>query len=124
MKKLFILFLSVFILGGTSYAQLNLAQLAGRWESTDGSGLEIVDSTRIFLFYGKDKKAVSKFQADLSKTPCWLDLTVEDSGSIHSLKTIFLLVNQNLIQWQVFDEARPENFSSDKGEMIYLRRKR
>ncbi len=123
MKKYLILFLSVLMLSETANSQLNFSQLAGRWESAEGSGLEIVDSTSIFLFYGKDKKA-AKFQADLSRNPCWLDLTIEDSSNVHSLKTIFLLVNPNLIQWQVFDDARPENFTADKGEMIYLRRKR
>ncbi len=123
MKKYLILSLSVLMLSETANSQLNFSQLAGRWESAEGSGLEIVDSTSIFLFYGKDKKA-AKFQADLSRNPCWLDLTIEDSSNVHSLKTIFLLVNPNLIQWQVFDDARPENFTADKGEMIYLRRKR
>ncbi len=115
--------LSVLLLSEAANSQLSFSQLAGRWESADGSGLEIVDSTSIFLFYGKDKKA-AKFQADLTRNPCWLDLTVEDSSNVHSIKTIFLLVNPNLIQWQVFDGARPENFTADKGEMIYLRRKR
>jgi hypothetical protein len=108
----------------TSQAQLSLDKLTGRWISADGGGIEIVDSAKIYLVYGDEKKLISSFHADFSKSPCWLDITLKDGAETVTLKSLLLKVNDDLLQWQLFDDGtRPANFSTDKGEMVYLRKR-
>jgi hypothetical protein len=104
-------------------------QLVGKWEAVDSEnqsgGLEIIDSVQIFLVYGTERKAVASCQFDFAKSPCWFDFSIKDSSGTMNLKSILLFVNDDLIQWQVFEgETRPTQFSSDTGEMVYLRRKK
>ena len=121
-KMIFLAIASLFF--GTSWAQLSLDKLSGTWVSAEGGGIEIVDSSRIYLVYGNEKKLISSFHADFSKSPCWFDLTLKDGAEMLTIKTLLLKVNDDLLQWQVFeDDTRPANFSADKGEMVYLKRK-
>lgn len=104
-------------------------QLVGSWEAVDSEnqsgGLEIVDSQRIFLVYGKERKPIASCKFDFSKSPCWFDFTLKDSTNTMAMKSILLFVNDDLIQWQVFDgDARPAHFTEGSGQMVYLRRKR
>jgi hypothetical protein len=104
---------------------LSFKNLVGRWESSDGAGIEVVDSARIFLLYNGDKKQVLSYETNFSKTPCWFDFTVgSDSSNNISMKSLLLFVNDDLLQWQIFEDDRPANFSADKGTMVYLRRKK
>ena len=96
--------------------------LRGRWEASDGSGIEIVDSTRIFLFYKDEKKTVSNFTTDLSKTPGWFDFTVKDSSEEHRVQSLMHFISDDLVQWQIFEGQRPTNFDPSR-EVIFLRRK-
>lgn len=129
MKKL----LGVLVLWALSYSALaqqkGFALLAGNWEAVDSEnssgGLEIVDSTKIFLVYGDEKKAVSSFKIDFSKSPAWFDFTIKDSTQILQLKSLVQFINDDLIQWQVFEsDVRPAHFTQSGGQMVYLRRKK
>ena len=100
----------------------SIKNLQGRWESADGAGIEVIDSSRIFLLYNGDKKQIVSFESNFSKSPCWFDFTVSDSAGNMSMKSLLLFVNEDLVQWQIFEEDRPANFSADKGTMVYLRR--
>ena len=119
--------IALFLLMSMSVAaqKHSLKNLVGRWESADGAGIEIVDSAKIFLLYNGDKKQVISYETNFSKNPCWFDFTVgsDSSGSI-SMKSLLLFVNDDLLQWQIFEEDRPTNFSVDKGTMVYLKRKK
>jgi len=126
MKKIFYTTISLFFLGGAVSAQtFNIKQLAGRWESAEGGGLEVIDSSRIYIVYGNEKKQIAHYKADFSKTPVSFDFTVNDDGHEISMKSLLLLVNGDLLQWQVFEgDAKPVHFTADNGDMIYMKRKK
>jgi hypothetical protein len=105
-------------------------KLIGKWEAVDADNqsgtLEVLDSSKLYLAYGEEKKPITSFNADFSKSPVWFDFTVSNDSDSIKIKSILLFINDNLLQWQVFqgDAKRPAHFTEDKGEIIYLRRKK
>jgi hypothetical protein len=126
MKKWGLVFGFFLLLSMTVVGQKHaFKNLVGRWESSDGAGIEVVDSARIFLLYNGDRKQVISYQTNFSKSPCWFDFTVRsDSAGSITMKSLLLFVNDDLLQWQIFEDERPANFSANKGTMVYLRRKK
>ena len=125
MKKILIPLIALLMTWCQVSAQsYTLKNLQGRWESSDGGGIEILDSNKVYLIYGTERKLVDSFQADFSKSPCWFDLSIKSKEQKIDMKTLLLFVNEDLLQWQIFEENRPDHFSSEKGEMVYLRRKK
>ena len=105
--------------------QVCIKDLVGKWETSDGAGLEILDSSRIFLTYGKERKPILSYQADFSKTPCWFDFVVKDTAQKLSAMKSLLLLDHDVLKWEVFDDGdRPENFAADKGDIVLLTRKK
>ena len=125
MKKVIVglvLFLSMNVVANAQKSY-SFANLKGSWRNSSGAGLDIVDSNTIYIVYGTQKKLVTRSKADFSKSPVWLDLAVKDSSHVVTLKSLLLFVNEDLIQWQVFDsETRPAYFRTDKGDMLFLKR--
>ncbi|HEU4903659.1 MAG TPA: hypothetical protein VFT06_12725 [Flavisolibacter sp.] len=125
MKKVIaglVLFLSMNMVANAQ-KKYSFDNLKGSWRNSSGAGLDIVDSNTIYIVYGTQKKLVTRSRADFSKSPVWLDLAVKDSSHLVTLKSLLLFVNEDLIQWQVFDsETRPAYFSTDKGDMLFLKR--
>lgn len=105
-----------------------LHSLFGEWEAIDSKnqngGLMVMDSSKLYLVYGDQKMEILSFKADFSRSPCWFDFTIKsDSTTIH-LKSLMQFINKDMVQWQIFDEeTRPQHFSTNKGEMIYMKRK-
>ena len=125
MKKMLFVLMLFGMLSVTANAQkkYSFENLKGNWRNSEGAGLDIVDSNTIYIVYGEQRKLVTRSKADFSKSPVWLDLAVKDSSSLVTLKSLLFFVNDDLIQWQVFDkETRPAYFSTDKGDMLFLRR--
>jgi hypothetical protein len=125
MKKVIVVLALFLTMNGVVNAQkkYSFENLKGSWRNSNGAGLDIVDSNTIYIVYGEHKKLVSKSRADFSKSPVWFDLAVKDSTNVTTLKSLLLFVNEDLIQWQVFDsETRPAYFSTDKGDMLFLKR--
>jgi len=117
------------LLASTSIAQRGFQDLVGNWEAVskvnESGGLQVIDSTKIFLVYGDHKMPITAYQADFSKVPAWFDFTVKDSTREIRLKSLLQFVNDDTIQWQIFEEdTRPVIFASDRGEMVYLKRKK
>jgi hypothetical protein len=129
MKKIFTL-LVVLVCSTTIWAQgRNFQHLVGVWEAVDSEnqsgGLEIIDSQKIYLVYGKERKPVASCQFNFAQSPSWFDFSIKDSTGSMNLKSLMLFVNDDLIQWQVFDgDVRPAHFSEGAGQMVYLRRKK
>jgi hypothetical protein len=125
MKKVLLSLLVVVGIGQAVTAQqVSWKDLQGRWETPDGAGIEIVDSSRIYLVYGSQKKAINQFQVDFSKSPAQFDFIVKDSTQTVSMKSILVLINDDILKWQVFEtEDHPAHFTSNEGELVYLRRK-
>lgn len=125
MKNVILVLALLFLMAGVVNAQkkYDFENLKGSWRNSNGAGLDIVDSNTIYLVYGEQKKQVSKSRVDFSKSPVWFDLAVQDSSNLIKMKSLLLFVNDNLLQWQVFEsETRPAYFSSGKGDMLFLKR--
>ena len=103
-----------------------IKSLIGKWETSDGAGLEIIDSTKIFVVYVNERKPILSYKADFSKSPCWFDFVVTDTAQKPStMKSILLLQGNDVLKWQVFDDDdRSADFAADKGEIVILRRKK
>ena len=127
-------FIVVMLLGLFSFNNLSaqtrdIRQLIGKWEAVDSEnqkgGLEVVDSSTIYLVFGTEKKRIASYKADFTKSPVWFDFVIKDESNTLQLKSLILFVNDDLIQWQVLEgDIRPANFSQTNGEMMYLRRKK
>jgi hypothetical protein len=116
----------VFVGLSASSQKLSIKNLAGRWETSDGAGLETIDSSRIFVTYGNERKPILTYEADFSKSPYWFDFVVKDSAQqVSKMKSLLLLEGNDVLKWQVFEDGnRPSDFVTDRGDMVILRRKR
>lgn len=125
MKKLFITYSFLVVLSLAATAQQHsIKDLIGQWESSDGGGLEVIDSSKIYLFYGSERKPIISYTADFAKKPCWFDFTIKDSTKNLSMKSLLEFVSADQIRWQVYDDGiRPANFVSDRGDLMILKRK-
>ncbi len=127
MKAILTLF-TLFFFTALQAQRIN-SKLIGKWEAVGsdnaGVGLEVIDSSQIYVVYGTEKKKLVSFKADFSKSPAGFDFMVKDSSELIPLKSLVHFVNDDLIQWQLFDSAtRPDHFTDKSGEMVYLRRKK
>lgn len=109
--------------------QRSIKNLIGTWEAVrtenDGGGLQVVDSAQIFLVYGDQKKKVASYRADFSHSPARFDFVVQDSTESLNLKSLIEFINDDLIKWQLFEgDVQPVHFTSNSGEVVYLRRKK
>jgi hypothetical protein len=126
MKKFWISSLVLWLGFAASAQSYSIKNLIGRWESTEGAGLEVIDSSRIFVVYGKERKPILSYKADFSKSPTWFDFVVTDSAQkISTMKSLLFLQNGDTLKWQVFEDGdRPSDFTPGKGDIIILRRKK
>lgn len=129
MKKFFCVLMFYTFISIAAGAQFRSIQhLMGKWEAVDAENssgaLEVIDSNKIYLVYGQEKKAISSFKIDFSKSPAPFDFTIKDSSETRDLKSLLQFINDDLIQWQVFEsEVRPAHFTQSGGQIVYLRRK-
>ena len=104
------------------------SQLIGKWEGINkgaSSGLEFTTADSVFLFYNNEKKVASQVQLDASKNPLWFDFSIDDGTEQIQVKSLLIVVNDDLLKWQLFtQEARPAHFKQDEGETMFLRRKK
>ena len=118
---LFVLFASF----SASSQKLCIKDLVGRWETADGAGLEFIDSSRIYVTYGNERKPILSYHADFSKSPCWFDFVMKDTAQQLSTMKSLLLLDKDVLKWQVFDgDDRPSDFAADKGDIVILRRRK
>lgn len=125
MKKMMVMLVLFLTIGLIAEAQkkYSFENLKGSWRNSNGAGLDIVDSGTIYIVYGAQKRQVTRSRTDFSKSPVWFDLAVKDSSHVTTLKSLLLFVNEDLIQWQVFDsDTRPAYFSTTRGDMLFLKR--
>ena len=126
MQKIWMGLFAVFIGLNVSAQKLSIKNLMGRWETADGAGLEIIDSSRIFVTYGNERKQILTYDADFSKSPYWFDFVVKDSAQqLSTMKSLLLLQGNDVLKWQVFEDGnRPSDFISDRGNLVILRRRK
>ena len=107
--------------------QKQLKDLIGRWEiigeQNDSASLEIIDSSTIILNYMGERKKIIDYKIDFQRSPIWFDFSTSDSSSTVVVKSLMEVMNDSMIKWQLFvDEDRTDHFSSNKGELYYLRK--
>lgn len=126
MKNSWMSLLMLFIGLNASSQKISIKNLVGRWETADGAGLEIIDSSRIFVTYGTERKPILSYQADFSKSPYWFDFVVKDSAQkLSTMKSLLLLESNDVLKWQVFEDGqRPSNFTTGGGDIVILRRRK
>ena len=125
--KIILMGLLLLALNATTFAQnISIKNLVGKWETSDGAGLEVIDSSRIFVTYGEERKSILSYKADFSKSPCWFDFVVRDTAqNLSTMKSLLLLQGNDVLKWEVFEDGdRPSDFTKDKGEIVILRRKK
>jgi hypothetical protein len=127
MKRILIVFTTIFALVFSVNAQKKFQNMIGTWEiageQNSGGTLEIIDSSTIILKYMGEEKKLKGCKLDFSKNPFWFDFSAEDTASVMNVKSIVEFVNDDMLKWQLFvDEGRSDHFTSTKGELLYLRR--
>ena len=101
----------------------SFTNLIGTWRNKSGAGLDVVDSNTIYIVHGSQRKLASASLSDFSKNPVSLNLAVKDSSRVVTLKSLLLFMNDNTLQWQVFDtDTKPVNFRYDKRDMLFLKK--
>jgi hypothetical protein len=127
MKKIIVISV-LFLLTAKGQAQkVNFKDIAGNWEvvGEQNASLNIIDSSTIEFTYLGEKKRILNYSIDLSKSPCWLDFSAADSASVFHVKSLMQKVGDDVLKWQLFiDEERSPHFTSNKGEVFYLKKTR
>ena len=131
MKRMLIFAVAFILFNLHSFCQSKKIQdIIGRWtivgEQDPAIHLEIIDSTDILFTYNGDERKILNYKIDFSKSPAWFDFSVKDTASsVVNVKSIMEIINDSLIKWQLFiDEDRPNHFSSDMGELFYLKKEK
>ena len=127
MKKV-VLAIAVLLIGIGSQAQAQkLQDIVGNWkvvgEQETGASLQIVDSATMILTYMGERKIITNYKIDFSKSPGWFDFSAKDSTSEVHVKSLIQKVGDDVLKWQLFvDEERSPYFTSNKGELLYLKK--
>jgi hypothetical protein len=126
MKKSFTVLFLFFVLTGNGQVR-QLRDITGNWkiagDKNEGASLQIIDSSTIILTYMGEKRTLFDCKIDFTKTPAWFDFSTRDSSNVLRVKSLLLVIGDDMIKWQLFmDEERPVYFSSTKGELLYLKR--
>ncbi len=124
MKKIvFTLSLLISLQLVSSAQKYGFENLAGTWRNSKGAGLDVVDSNTVYIVHGGQRMRAVARLSDFSKNPVWLNLLVKDSSHVFTLKSLLLFVNDNTLQWQLFDsDTKPANYRYDKGDMLFLKK--
>lgn len=125
MKKMMTVFSLFAALNGWAQTkeEHSMNDLVGMWRNSSGAGLDIVDSNTVYIVRGDQRKRAFATVTDIRKNPVNFNLTVKDSSRAITLKGLLLIVNDDMLQWQVFDsETKPASFSYSRGDMLFLKR--
>jgi hypothetical protein len=128
MKRLSVILMFSLLTSLSVQAQVkSFRDILGKWDivGTDmpGASLEVIDSTKIFLTYGGERKQVSDATLNTKKSPAWFDFRIADSTGTLQVKTLIHVYGDGIMKWQLFvEEERPEFFTSARGEMMYLKK--
>ena len=127
MKQVLIVMAACLLSISASTQIKKFGDIIGIWDITGeqnaGASLQIIDSSTIVLTYMGERKNITDYKIDFTKSPIWFDFSTKDSTSTLQVKSLLQILGDNMIKWQLFvDEDRPDHFSSSKGELFYLKR--
>jgi hypothetical protein len=125
-----IIIIAVFLMLTVKGAQAQIKKfqdIAGTWNIVGEPGisasLQIIDSSTIVLTYRGEKRIITNYTIDFSKSPCWFDFSTRDSTSVLQVKSLVQKIGDDVLQWQLFvDEERSPYFTNYKGELLYLKK--
>jgi hypothetical protein len=131
MKKFLVVWLALVVMNSGGFGQVGRFQhLVGTWQiisdQDQGGSLEIIDSSTIVIKFLGEEKKLNGCKIDFSKSPYWFDFSAKDTTTAFSnFKSLLEFVNDDTMRWQVFtDEERADHFTSQGGELFYLKRMR
>ena len=127
-KSLLYLVFSFATIAGFGQAK-KFQDLIGKWEITgeqqSGASLEVIDSANLYITYMGEKKKILDYKIDFSKSPHWLDFTIQDTSGVIAVKSLFEIMNDSVIKWQLFlADDRTTHFTAKNGELYYLKKAR
>lgn len=97
--------------------------LVGSWRNKSGAGLDVVDSNTIYIVNGGHRKLAKATVSGFDKNPLSLTLSVKKTSRVVTLKSLLLFVNDDTLQWQVFDtDTKPVSLRSGRGNMLFLKK--
>jgi hypothetical protein len=123
-KAIYLLMVTVCVQLSASAQKYSFKDIVGSWRNREGVGLEVVDSSKVYVVHGEQKKQLLNYNIDFTSNPATFNFVVKDSTGTARFKSMLLFVNDNLIQWQVFnnDGTQPVKYSKDYSEVIILRK--
>ena len=124
MKKMIVVFsLFLSVAAFSQQEKYSFKNLVGTWRTSSGVGLDVVDSNTVYIVHGDQRKLASASLAGAGRNPLSFNVSIKDSSKIVVLKGLLLFVNDNTLQWQVFDsDTKPVSFRYERGDMLFLRR--
>lgn len=123
-KVIYLLLVSACLQLSASAQKYTFKDVVGSWRNREGIGLEVLDSSKVYIVHGENKKQLLNYNIDFSSNPATFTFVVKDSTSTARFKSVLLFVNDGLIQWQIYDNegTMPIKYSNDKTEVIILRK--
>lgn len=125
MKKMMTILSLFAVLSGWAQTkeERSVNDLTGRWRNSKGNGLDIMDSNTVYIVHGDQRKLASATVSGLRKSTANFDLTVKDSARAVTLKGLLMMLNDDTLQWQIFDsETKPVSYSYRKSDMLFMKR--
>ena len=108
-----------------SFAQHTVSDLAGRWESTDGTigNVEFMDGSKVVVAINGMQIPAASYSVDFSRSPIWFDVFVATNKTV---KGILEFMDDDTIKWQVFVNGdRNYDFMDAAGSpILILKRKK
>jgi hypothetical protein len=104
--------------------QHTVSDLAGRWESADGTtgSIEFIEGSKAVVSISGLQIPATSYNIDFSKDPAWFDVFVTPSRPV---KGLLQFVDDNTIKWQIFlDNDRPMDFNDAVPGPVVLNRKK
>lgn len=108
-----------------AFAQHTVSDLAGRWESTDGTigNVEFMDGSKVVVAINGMQIPAASYSIDFSRSPIWFDVFVATNKTV---KGILEFMDDDTIKWQVFlNGDRNYDFMDAAGSpILILKRKK
>ncbi len=124
MKKVILMTVAAigFWFGGMTQTY-SFENLKGNWRNKQGAGLEIVDSSKLYVVYKDHKKQLVNYAVDFSSNPAVFNFVLKEQSGTVNVKSMLLFINDDLIQWQVMDgDSKPVNYNTSKKDIVVLRK--
>jgi len=128
MKSFVALFLGFLLLAKCqpAMAQHTVADLAGRWENSDGNTgtIEFMEGSKVSVSVNGIQVPAAAYTVDFSRNPVWFDVVVAPGKTV---KGLLEFEDEDTIKWQIFlNLDRGYDFSppDDADPIFVLKRKK